>query len=306
MTPPQGMDTDLLRAFVLIAEGHSFTQAAARVGRTQSAVSMQVKRLEEMLGQPVLSRSKGGAVELTAHGQYLLTRARQILALNDEVLTTFRAPQIAGTVRLGTPDDYAFAYLPPILKRFAETHPAVQVDVVCSPSGELIRRLQADEIDLTLISDGHQPKGWPSVELWRGPLVWVTATRFAPHRQDPLPLALADREPFLARGQDCEWAGAAVRALDKAGRRYRIAYTSASQIGTHAPVLAGLAVTVSTLSWLPEGLRAMRPEEGMPRLPEFGILMLKGKRPHQPVTDALAAHIEESFMRDVNRSVAAE
>jgi DNA-binding transcriptional LysR family regulator len=302
---PQGMDTDLLRAFVLIAEGHSFTQAAARVGRTQSAVSMQVKRLEEMLGQPVLSRSKGGTVELTPHGQYLLTRARQILALNDEVLTTFRAPQIAGTVRLGTPDDYAFAYLPPILKRFAETHPAVQVDVVCSPSGELIRRLKADEIDLTLVSDGHQPRGWPSVELWRGPLVWVTATRFAPHRQDPLPLALADREPFLARGQDCEWAGAAVRALEKAGRRYRIAYTSASQIGTHAPVLAGLAVTVSTLSWLPEGLRPMRPEEGMPRLPEFGILMLKGKQPHQPVTDALAAHIEESFVRDVNRAVAA-
>ena len=103
MTLPQAMDTDLLRAFVLIAEGHSFTQAAAHVGRTQSAVSMQVKRLEEMLGQPVLSRGKGGAVELTPHGQYLLVRARQILALNDEVLTTFRAPQIAGTVRLGHP-----------------------------------------------------------------------------------------------------------------------------------------------------------------------------------------------------------
>jgi len=306
MTLPQAMDTDLLRAFVLIAEGHSFTQAAARVGRTQSAVSMQVKRLEEMLGQPVLSRSKGGAVELTPHGQYLLARARQILALNDEVLTTFRAPQIAGTVRLGTPDDYAFAYLPPILKRFAETHPAVQVDVLCAPSGELMRRLKAEEIDLTLMSDGHQPAGWPVVQLWRGPLVWVTSTRFAPHRQGPLPLALADREPFLARGQDCEWAGAAMRALEQAGRRYRIAYTSASQIGTHAPVLAGLAVTVSTLSWLPEGLRPMRPEEGLPKLPEFGILLIKGKRPHQPVTDALASHIEESFLQNMNRSVAAE
>jgi DNA-binding transcriptional LysR family regulator len=226
--------------------------------------------------------------------------------LNDEVITTFRAPQIAGTVRLGTPDDYAFAYLPPILKRFAETHPAVQVDVVCSPSGELMRRLKADEIDLTLMSDGHQPAGWPVVQLWRGPLVWVTSTRFAPHRQDPLPLALADRQPFLARGQDCEWASAAVQALERAGRHYRIAYTSASQIGTHAPVLAGLAVTVSTLSWLPDGLRPMRPEEGLPKLPEFGILMLKAKRPHQPVTDALAAHIEDSFLQDVNRSVAAE
>jgi DNA-binding transcriptional LysR family regulator len=306
MIPPQALDPDLLRAFVLIAEGHSFTQAAALVGRTQSAISMQVKRLEDVLGQAVLSRSKGGSVELTPHGQYLLSRARQILALNDEVLSTFREPQIAGTVRLGTPDDYAFAYLPPILKRFAETHPAVQVDVLCSPSGELMRRLKADEIDLTLISDGHQPTEWPTVQLWRGPLVWVTSTRYAPHRQDPLPLALADREPFLARGQDCEWAGAAVRALEKAGRRYRIAYTSASQIGTHAPVLAGLAVTVSTLSWLPEGLRPMRPEEGLPQLPEFGIMMLKANRPHQPVTDALAEHIEASFLQDGNRSVAAE
>src|ERR1700759_1060420 len=163
-----------------------------------------------MLGQPVLSRGKGGAVELTPHGQYLLSRAREILALNDEVLTTFRAPQIAGTVRLGSPDDYAFAYLPPILKRFAETHPAVQVDVVCSPSSELMNRIKAGERDLTLVSTGHSLPDYHEVPLWRGPLVWVTSTRYSPHRQDPLPLALADRSPFLARGQDCEWAGAAV------------------------------------------------------------------------------------------------
>lgn len=306
MNLPQGLDADLLRAFVLIAEGNSFTQAAARVGRTQSAVSMQVKRLEDILGQPVFSRAKGGGAELTPHGHYLLARARQILELNDEVLTTFRAPQIAGTVRLGSPDDYAFPYLPTILKRFAETHPAVQVDVVCSPSSELMRRLKIGELDLALISDGHQPADWPVVPLWRGPLVWITSTRFAPHRQDPLPLALADRRPFLARGQDCEWAGAAVRALEQAGRRYRIAYTSASHIGTHAPVLAGLAVTVSTLSWLPEGLRPVRPEEGLPTLPAFGIALARSKQPQQPVTDALAAHIEESFALDGRHVMAAE
>jgi DNA-binding transcriptional LysR family regulator len=306
MMLPHTLDNDLLRAFVLIAEGNSFTQAAARIGRTQSAVSMQVKRLEDTLGQPVLSRSKGGSVELTPHGHYLLTRARQILALNDEVLATFRAPQISGTVRLGSPDDYAFAYLPPILKRFAETHPAVQVEVVCSPSAELMHRIRAGELDLTLISNGRYGAEWQPVPLWRGPLVWVTSMRFAPHRQDPLPLALADRRSFQARGQDCDWAGAAVRALEQAGRRYRIAYTSASQIGTHAPVLAGLAVTVSTRSWLPDGLRAMRPEEGLPALPEFGILLLKGRRPLQPVTDALAAHIEESFGLGEAAAVAAE
>ncbi len=299
MSVPQALDPDALRSFVLIAEGRSFTQAAALVGRTQSAVSMQVKRLEEALGHPVLARSKGGAVELTAHGQYLLTRARGILALGDEVMATFHGPLLAGTLRLGTPDDYALSHVPPILTRFAETHPAVQVDVMCMPSEELIRRLKAGELDLALVSEGHETAGWPTVPLWRGPLVWVTSTRHSPHRQDPLPLALADRDRYrAATGKDCEWAGAALAALEKAGRRYRIAYTSASQIGTQVPVLAGLAVTVSTLSWLPDGLRAVRPEEGLPKLPQFGILLVMGRGPRQKAADALAAHIEESFRRD--------
>jgi DNA-binding transcriptional LysR family regulator len=303
----QSLDPDLLRAFVLIADGTSFTAAAGRLGRTQSAISMQVKRLEDALGHKVLNRGRGGTVELTPHGRYLLTRARQILSLNDEVMATFRAPEIAGQVRLGTPDDYALSYLPPILKRFAETHPAVQVDVMCSPSEVLMRGIKAEELDLTLVSEGHQPPGWSAVPLWRAPLVWVTSTRFSPHRQDPLPLALADRERYVAAGLDCEWASAAMRALDKAGRRYRVAYTSASQIGTHAPVIAGLAVTVSTLSWLPEGLRPVRPDEGLPPLPEFGILMLKARHANQPVTDALAAHIQESFAwNTTNPQVAAE
>ena len=292
MTLPAGLDPDLLRAFVLIAEGNSFTQAASVVGRTQSAISMQVRRLEENLGQRVLSRGRGGGIELTPHGRFLLTRARQILALSDEVMATFRTPRITGTVRLGCPDDYALAYIPPILQRFAATHPAVQVDVRCSPSGELMRAIEANELDLTLISDGHQPQGWPATQLWRGPLVWVTSTRHSPHRQEPLPLALADQTRL---GQDCEWAKAATTALEKAGWRYRVAYTSASQLGTHAPVVAGLAVTVSTLSWLPHGLRPLGPEEGLPPLPDFGIMLLKAQNASQPVSDALASHIDANF-----------
>jgi len=296
MSLPPVLDPELLRAFVLIAEGHSFTQAAIHVGRTQSAVSMQVKRLEELLGQKVLSRGKGGAVELTPHGRYLMSRARQILMLNDEVLTTFRAPQITGLVRLGTPDDYALSHVPGILRRFAESHPAVQVDVLCASSDHLVQKLKADELDLTLVSEGNEPRHWPSMPLWRGPLTWVTSTRYAPHRQDPLPLALAHEQ--------CSWRAAAVEALEKAGRHYRVAYMSGTQAGTHAAVLAGLAVTVCAITVLPEGLRQMRPDEGLPKLPAFGILMLKGKRAHQPVTDALAAHIEESYRLDSTRAAA--
>ena len=193
MTLPQSLDPDLLRSFVLIAEGRSFT-AGRQPGRPHAVRRLDAGQAAGGHARPaVLSRGKGGAVELTPHGRYLLEHARQILALNDEVMATFRAPQMSGTVRLGSPDDYALAYLPPILKRFAETHPAVQVDVRCSPSGELQRSLKAGELDLTLMSDGHQPPDWPAVELWRGPLVWVTSTRFSPHRQDPLPLALAAR-----------------------------------------------------------------------------------------------------------------
>ncbi len=305
MSLAPALHPDLLRAFVLIAEGRSFTQAAPLVGRTQAAVSMQIKRLEEALGQPVLSRGKGEAVELTPRGQYLLGRARQMLALNDEVMATFRTPQFAGTVRLGTPDDYAFGYLPLVLKRFADTHPAVLVDVLREPSGKLLDRLHRGELDLTLLPEGTEPRSQPAVPLWRGPLVWVTSARHAPHRIDPLPLALASPDP-LSKRRGCDWGCAAMQALERAGRRYRIAYTSASQVGTHAPVLAGLAVTVSALAWLPDGLRPMGPEEGLPQLPEYGVIMVKGCLAWQPVTDALTAHITETWRIDTRRNRAAE
>ncbi|GAC1342602.1 MAG: LysR substrate-binding domain-containing protein [Acetobacteraceae bacterium] len=297
MSLPLGLDPDLLRGFVFIAEEGSFTRAAARVGRTQSAISMQLQRLEALLGERLVSRGKGGAVALTPHGEFLLLRAREMLALNDAIWTSFKAPLVHGTVRLGTPDDYALRWAPQILKRFAESHPSVQVDVMCLPSHELVSRLRAGELDLSLCSEGLEPSGWPAVPLWRGPLSWITSTRHAPHRQDPLPVALAN--------EHCNWRLAALRALESVGRRYRIAYHSATQIGTHAPVLAGLAVTVSTTSWLPDGLRAMRPDEGLPPLPEFGILMLKNPNARQPVTDALASYIADTFRLESAGALAA-
>ncbi len=288
MTLPLALDPDLLRAFVFIAEDGSFTRAARRVGRTQSAVSMQVQRLEAVLGRRLLSRGKGGAVHLTPHGQFLLVRAREMLALNDQIWTSFHEPAVHGTIRLGTPDDYAMRYLPQILKRFAEGHPSVQVEVLCLPSSLLVERLRTGDLDLTLCSDGHEPPGWPAVPLSRGPLHWVTSASHVPHRQDPMPIA-------IAIGDDCTWSLAARRALEGAGRAYRVAYSAGTLMGTLAPVLAGLAVTVSPNAWLPDGLRAVRPDEGLPPLPEYGILMLRGADARQPVTDALARYIADTF-----------
>lgn len=293
MMKPLALDPDLLRAFVYIAEEGSFTRAAERVGRTQSAVSMQVQRLESVLGHQILVRGKGGAIQLTSHGRYLLERSRELLSLNDDIWNAFHTPTVRGTVRLGTPDDYALRYLPPVLKRFADTHPAVEVDVLCLPSSELVQRLRAGDLDLTLCSEGHESRAWPSTLLWRGPLHWITSERHAPHRLDPLPLALA--------AGDCAWRLAAIRTLEKVGRRYRIGYTSATLTGTHAPVLAGLAVTVSPVTIMAPGLRALRPDEGLPALPDAGIVLLKGREAVQPVTDVLAAHITETFELEIAR-----
>ena len=298
MSLPLALDPDLLRAFVFIAEDGSFTRAAQRVGRTQSAVSMQVQRLEAMLGERLLSRGKGGSVQLTPHGQFLLVRAREMLALNDHIWNSFRTPTVQGTVRLGTPDDYALRYVPQVLRRFAESHPSVQVDVLCLPSHLLVERLRAGELDLTLCSEGHEPPGWPSTSVWRGPLSWVTSSTYSPHRQDPMPMA-------LAVGDHCTWSTAAQRALDRVGRPYRLAYSAGTLMGTLAPVLAGLAVTVSPTTWLPDGLRVMRADEGLPPLPEFGILLLRGADARQPVTDALAQYITATFQADATRPLAA-
>ncbi len=295
MSVPAAIDPDLLRTFAYIAEEGSFTRAAEHVGRTQSAVSMQVQRLEALLGQTLLLRGKGGSVHLTSHGRYLLERSRALLAVNDEIWGAFHTPMVEGTVRLGSPDDYAMRYLPAVLRRFSASHPAVDVDVVCAPSSEIVERLKRGELDVALCSDGHAPPGWPTTPLWRGPLLWVTSDRYAPHRQDPLPLALAEDS------NHCIWRRSVLDALRKAGRPYRVAYTAATATGTFAPVAAGLAVTVSNVAALPEGLRLMRPDEGLPPLAESGIDLLKSRSPRQPVTDVLATYIGETFQAEMRR-----
>lgn len=294
LTLPHGIDPDLLRSFVLIAEGGSFTRAAQIVGRTQSAISMQIRRLEEMLGQPLLVR-RGRGVETTTHGAWLLGRARPLLAMHDEILASFRSPAMAGQVRLGTPDDYALHWLPRILGRFSDSHPAVEVEVVCAPSNELADRLVRGDLDLTLLSGGNEPPGEVGRSLWRGELVWVGSARHPTYSRKPLPLAMAQPR--------CVWRRAATAALDEAGIPWRLAYTSTSQAGTLAPTLAGLAVTVCMPTPLPPGLRVLGDAESLPRLPCFTIELLT--RTRSPLTEALAHHIEESFAMDAMAGLAA-
>jgi DNA-binding transcriptional LysR family regulator len=283
ITIPAGLDPDLLRSFVLVAEGGSVTRAAARVGRTQSAVSMQMRRLEEALGQPLLLRGAKGLTP-TPHGIWLLDRARRLLAMHDEIVTNFRSPEIAGRVRLGCPDDYALLWLPRILAGFAEAHPAAEVEVVCLPSTALLSAFDKGELDLTLFSAGNEAPGVQAETLWRDPLRWVGPAARSTHLVRPLPLVLCHT--------GCTWRVAATNALGRAGVPWRMAYSSASQTGTHAVVLAGLGVTVGLSVGLPAGLRLLGPEEGLPELPDLEIALIQHPG---VVAAALAEHIRAGF-----------
>ncbi|WP_245185982.1 LysR family transcriptional regulator [Falsiroseomonas frigidaquae] len=299
------LDPDLLRAFVLIAEGGSFTRAADRLGRTQSAVSMQIRRLEDLLGQPLLVRTHRG-VQTTPQGGWLLERARDLLLLNDEIIGNFRAPPMVGNVRLGTPDDYALNWLPNILARFAEAHPAVELDVTCLNSDVLVDKFRDGQLDLTLVSEGQEPPGVQAQRIWRGPLRWVGSPTHGLHRRDPLPLALSRPNENPARPDHaCAWRSAALEALQEAGRPARVTYNSATQTGCFTVALAGLALTVSTPTTLPLGLAWMGEAEGLPPLPDMGILLLRQPAARGvPAVDALAEHITEGFRRATDGNLA--
>jgi DNA-binding transcriptional LysR family regulator len=284
---PPALDPDILRAFVMIADGASVTRAAERVGRTQSAVSMQMRKLEDILGTPLLARGPRG-LAATSQGIWLAERARTLLSLHDEIHANFRAAPLIGQVRLGTPDDYALQWLPRILAGFAETHPRIEVDVVCSNSEDLAQRIATGQLDLTLLTEGHRNEG-EFAEIWRGPLRWVGPANHALHRREPLPLALAH--------PGCTWRAAALGALGRAGRKARVTYNSATQAGCFAVALAGLALTVSTPTRLPAGLIWLGAGENLPELPQIGIELHSAEGAESPAISALAAAIRQGFAR---------
>lgn len=281
------LDTDLLRTFVAIADSGSFTRAGELVHRTQSAVSMQVKRLEETLGKPVFQR-EGRTVTLTPEGEALLGYARRILKLHEEAVATLTQPDLVGTVRVGTPDDYVMRFLPGILTRFAQAYPRVQVDVHCEPSYKLIGRLEGGELDLALIT--CNPGEERGQILRREPIVWVTSECHIAHEEEPLPLALFQKGCFVR--------DSVLKALDEVGRSYRIAYSSPSLTGIHAAVSAGLAVTAIARSILPPGVRPLSPEEGFPRLPTATITLQRAPGAWSKVIDCLAVDIARGFRVD--------
>jgi DNA-binding transcriptional LysR family regulator len=289
------LDPDHLRTFAAIADTGSFTRAADTVAKTQSAVSMQMRRLEERVGKPLFERD-GRASRLTADGERLLPYARRILKLHAETMAVFEENPESGTVRLGMPDDYA-AFLPEILGRFAASRPLVEISLVCSPTPMLIEALAGDELDIAIIT--HVPaKGRPApLIVRREPLVWVTSERFAVHEETPLPLALGS--------MFCDWRRAAVAALEAIGRDHRIAFSSWNFAAVSAAVHGGLAVSVLPASAVTKGMRVLGEDDGFPHLPVCEIGVLRGPNGNTQLADALVEHVIAGLGARETRTAAA-
>ena len=276
------IDTEVLRTFVAIADQGGFTRAGELVNRTQSAVSMQMKRLEEDVLQRQLFQRDGRQVKLTAEGQVLLGYARRILKLHSEVFNTLREPHMVGTVRIGTPDDYVMRFLPGILSRFAQAYPLIQIEVHCESSKQLLQR---QDLDLSIVT--REPGNEIGQLLRKERFVWAEAQCFNPHEQTPMPLAMFNSDCFCRL-----WA---CNALDAAGRDYRIAYNSSSLAAIMAVVSAGLAVTAQLESLITSDMRILGAAQNLPQLPEASIMLLRNLNTPSPITECLAEHIVDGF-----------
>jgi DNA-binding transcriptional LysR family regulator len=262
------LDTDQLRSFLAIVDSGSFTKAAERVHRTQSAVSMHIRRLEEQLGCALFVKQGRGA-RLTAEGERLIEFARRIIHAEAGALAALSRKGLRGAARLGIPDDYAESFLADIVARFNRRHPLVEVSVVCETSQELTVQVSAGALELALVTDHPGLHGF---ELLREePLVWAAAERFRIEDGAPLPLALGSVA--------CIWRRATEDALASAPRVTRGLFFSKNFSAIGSVVRAGLAATTLPASMVGEGLRILGRNEGLPDLPmtRMGLIHAPGR-----------------------------
>lgn len=265
---PRDLQIDWLKCFVAVVDNGSLSAAAGAVHRSQSAVSMQLKKLESALGCRLLLRGPRQC-ELTDEGQRLLGYARRLLDLHAEARSAFHGAALTGRIRLGVPDDYAASYLTPVLRRFAPSHGAVDIELHCEQSTSLIPRIENGDLDLALVSRDKPQQG---TLLFHEPMVWVGSPQFETWRRDPLPLAVYESASLARRG--------AVKSLAQQGRRYRMVYDSSSLAGQIAAVESGLAVAVLTRCSAPSHLQILGGEQGLGPLEPMEVSVFRSRGSH--------------------------
>jgi DNA-binding transcriptional LysR family regulator len=277
------LDLDLLKAFVAIADDRSFTRAAARLNRTQSAVSMQIRRLETRVGTELFHRTTA-SVSLTHTGEGLLGYARRMLALNDEAVGHLHESKIEGHVRLGVMDDYGTLVVPALLANFVSRYPRIQIHMETGLTSSMVSMLGAAfDIVIAMHPEGHGDGEF----LRREQAVWASGPS-PTEQQDPLPVALYP--------QGCLFRQWATMALQQAGRPWRLAFVSHSLAAVEAIAAQGLAVTVVKSGTFPAGLRKLSEKDGMPALPGADIRLHRSAHLQRPGS-LLADHLVSSITK---------
>lgn len=288
--PNPNLDMDALRTLAAAHRLGGLNRAADHIGRSQSAVSQQMRKLESQLGQP-LFRRQGRGIALTEAGELALSYARKILTLNDEAVDAIRGTTVEGAVRFGLPGDFAETWLPLALGQFKRTHAGIRVETLVEGSRRLLEQLDAGELDLVLAM-GQETRS-DAERLIMLPMTWVGSAAYAPGRRgsDALDLALY-RAPCLFRRAGTE-------ALDAANIRWRIAYTTGSLQSLWAGVAGGLGVTLRTAAGLPSALRRLDERDGLPSLPSVALCLHTAHRRASPALAALRQVVIDNVAANV-------
>ncbi|WP_026793127.1 LysR substrate-binding domain-containing protein [Pleomorphomonas oryzae] len=283
------LDMDALRSFVWGIDAGSFARAADRLGRSTSAVSAQLKKLEEQAGMPLVRKS-GRGLALTDGGEQLLSYARRLLALNDEAVSALRGAELEGWARLGIQEDFGETVLPRVLGRFARAHPKVRVEGRIARNAELMEKIASGQLDLALAWDDGGALA--DERIAAAPLCWLGSAAEAPawrrESGEPLPLVVLEA-PCLLRTIACEH-------LDRQGIPWRVAFVTPSLGGLWAATAAGLGVAVRTSLGRPASVGLLDERHyGLPSLPSLGLRLIRSDKGANPIADHLAAIIRDAF-----------
>ena len=291
MTP--SLESDLLRTLVAIAETKNFTRASEIVGRTQSAVSVQMKKLEDIVGEKLFDRGPRG-VTLTSPGEQLVKDARRILSLLDQAAVSLHSDPLEGSVRIGVPEEYGGTILPRVLSRFCKMHPQVEVTVRCAASSDLNAELDRGDLDLIVVHEEAARIG--GEVLLNDPVVWVTSDTHFQHECDPVPVAVCER--------GCWWREWALSSLEQHRKDYRVTYVSDSTLGLQAAVSSGIAVAVLSKSQIPPGCRELTLEEGYPQLQGTNLVLRQRTQTECSTKAGMAQAVREAFQTPALSDVA--
>lgn len=271
------LDLDTLRTLVVAHDRGGLAQAAEHLGRTPSAISLQMKRLQEDLGLPVF-RKRGRGLALTEGGEVALSYARRILALNDELLDATQGANLAGHIRVGCPQDFALI-LPSVLSQFTSLYPRMQIELHIEGNAALVDAINKSRIDLAVAIGQEEQAGAHTVG--RLDLVWIAASNFVPPPKQPLPLAVL--------GPQCVFRRRALQHLEVGGIAYRIAANSPSLDGLWAALLGGVGITARTAFNLPQGLESAQSQYGLPPLGSLSVTVHRSASSNGVATERMAS-----------------